>query len=723
MTAPGIDRHLHVHAGGTSVVIDLPERTAPALAYWGPSLGDLDATELDAVVRAIRPQQRVGDIDHPSPVSLVPVQAEGWTGSPGLEGHRRRAAFAPSFRCISHSISTDAGAMRAVLRCSDPDAGLDLDITLDVLPSGLVRQRLVLRNVDDGAYTVQALRAVFPVPDAATELLDLTGRWMRERIPQRHPLRVGRFARESRKGRPGADASLLLVAGEPGFGFERGPVYAVHVAWSGNHELAAERTILAGTVLTGAELPLPGEIVVTAGHEYASPWVYASHGNGLDELASRFHEFLRARESHPHAPRPVVMNVWEAVYFDHELPKLSELAELGASIGAELFMLDDGWFLGRRNDRCALGDWYVDPDVWPEGLAPIIDRVHELGMAFGIWVEPEMVSVDSVLARKHPEWLLGPGGRTPPAAKWQQVLDLSNPEAYAYIFERLDWLLREHDVQYLKWDHNRDVLEPGAELTGFATLHEHTLAVYRLMDELRRRHPDVEFENCASGGARIDLEILSRTERTWVSDCADPMERAIVQQYTGLLMPLEMTGNDISAATSHTTGRTSWIDLRGGVAILGHLGIQWDLTRTTEQERADLAAWVAAYKRHRGLLHSGKAVSLDHHDPSVLIRGVVAPDRSRALFTLAQLTSSLAPSGGRIRFPGLDPDTRYDVRVDTPAHAVRSRAYTPAPWVVDGIRLTGRTLAAVGLEAPVLDPEQVIIITLDSVPGIPSGTR
>lgn len=703
-------RLVHVQAGGTSLVLHVPHQTAPEIAYWGPALGDPDDAELDAVVRANHPQQRVGDIDRPTPVSLIPVSAEGWNGAPGVEGHRGRQAFSPAFACVGHSIDISEHATRVSLHCTDIESELEVLVTIDVLRSGLVRQRLTLRNVGPGEYEVQALRAVFPIPDHADELLDLTGRWMRERIPQRHPLTVGRHVRDSRRGRPGADASLLMIAGERGFGFEHGAVRAVHVAWSGNHELAADRTILGGTVLTGAELPLPGELVLAPGDEVESPWVYAGHGDGMNELAQRFHTFLRGREEHRRTPRRVIINTWEAVYFDHEYAKLAELAELGASAGAELFMLDDGWFLGRRDDRQALGDWYVDPHVWPDGLHPIIDLAHELGMDFGIWVEPEMVSVDSQLAREHPEWMLRPGRRLPPAAKWQQVLDLSNPEVYDYILERLDWLLREHDIDYLKWDHNRDVLEPGDGSTGFAALHAHTLALYRLIDELRRQHPHVEFENCASGGSRVDLGILSRTERTWISDTADPMERAIGQQYTGLLVPLEMTGNDITGPTSHTTGRSSWIDLRGGVALLGHLGIQWDLTRATDDELTELAGWVALYKRHRDLLHSGSALTLDHPDPSVLIRGVVATDRSAAVFTLAQLTSSLAPSAGRIRIPGLDPDSRYDVSVGNPGLAIRSRAYTPSTWVDEGVRLSGRTLALVGLESPVLDPEQVLVL-------------
>ncbi len=710
---------LHLRQGGTSVVIEFPTVGVPAIRYWGPDLGVLIAADLASLVEANRPQHRVGDVDEPRAVSLLPLPSDGWTGAPGLEGDRQGLAFSPAFTLTAVdggpgvSVEGEVGPASVVIRCDDAESGLRLVVEIEITRSGLVRQRMQLHNLGSSSYSLGSLRASFPLADDLTEVLDFTGRWMRERVPQRHTLTVGRHVREGRRGRPGADGSLLLLAGAPGFGFERGQVRGVHVAWSGNHELAAERTVLGGTVITGAELLLPGEIAIAAGDSYRTPWVYASHGDGLDELAGRFHGQVRESARARSGERPVVLNVWEAVYFEHRLDKLVELADIGAEVGAELYMLDDGWFLGRRDDRRALGDWYVDPEVWPEGLDPLIRHVKGRGMGFGIWVEPEMVSVDSELARAHPDWILRPGDRLPPVGKWQHVLDFSNPEVYAYILERLDWLLGSHDLDYLKWDHNRDVLEPGRG--GRAVLHEHTLAVYRLIDELRERHPHVDIENCASGGARIDLEILARTERTWTSDCADPLERAMTQKYTGLLLPIEMSGNDISASASHTTGRTSSLDFRAGVALLGYLGIQWDLTRATEVELAELTEWVALYKSHRRLLHSGRAVNTDHADPSLMVRGVVAHDRSEAIFTLAQLTSALAPSAGRVRVPGLDPDARYRVDVVTPGPALRSRAYTEMPWVTSGTTLPGRVLAQSGLEAPVIDPEQVLVVRFSRV--------
>src|SRR5215216_6486130 len=237
-----------------------------------------------------------------------------------------------------------------------------------------------------------------PVPAAAAEILDLTGRWCRERHPQRRPFDHGTWLREQRRGRTGHDAPLLLVAGTPGFSWRSGEVWGVHLAWSGNSVWRADRPVDGVATLGAGELLEPGE---EAGDP---PWLYAVWSDrGLDGLSARLHELIRARPSHPRRPRPVVLNTWEAVYFDHRLDRLTELADVAALIGVERFVLDDGWFRGRRDDTAGLGDWYVDEDVWPSGLHPLVSHVRGLGMEFGLWVEPEMVNLNSDIARAHPD--------------------------------------------------------------------------------------------------------------------------------------------------------------------------------------------------------------------------------------------------------------------------------------------------------------------------------
>src|SRR5690606_16834979 len=340
--------------------------------------------------------------------------------------------------------------------------------------------------------------------------------------------------------------------------------------------------------------------------------------------------------------------------------------EQAADLGIERFVLDDGWFLGRHDDRAGLGDWSPGPGAWPDGLRPLADRVRELGMEFGLWVEPEMINEDSDLARAHPDWILRARPELPPLFRFQQVLDLTNPDAYAHILGVLDGLVTEIGVAYLKWDHNRDLIAAGHPGSGTAAVHEQTLALYRLIDELRERHPDLEIESCASGGGRVDLGILQRTDRVHPSDSHDPIDRFHILRWTGLLVPPEMMGSHVASAVSSTTGRTHDLHLRCAVAFLGHFGIEWDIRGITSAERDALREWIALYRRLRPLIQTGRQVSAGEFDPaSPTMRGVVAPDASEGLYTVLTPPTT-ADTRSRVRFPGLSGSRRYRLTASLP---------------------------------------------------------
>ena len=466
-------------------MIDLDAVPHPAIVHWGEELTGSTEQTLRSLAVAARPQRVSGGLDEPARATLVATPAGGWLGTPGLEGHRDGASFSVRLELVGVAGRRPPGRLALV----DREARLSAQLELRVGTGGLFHQRITLRNTGDSPYTLQHLHLAFPVPWDATEILDTTGRHLRERSPQRHPFGYGTYLRESRRGRPGADATLVLAAGRPGFGFERGRVHAVHVAWSGNHRLVAERSVTGEAFLAGGELFAPGEVVLAPGASLTSPEVIGSWGDGLSELAHRFHDEWRRRPAHPRRPRPITLNTWEAVYFDHSLERLTALADAAASVGVERFVLDDGWFVGRRDDTAGLGDWYVDATVWPDGLHPLVDHVLARGMEFGLWVEPEMVNPDSDLARRHPDWILRARMALPPSARQQQVLDLAHADAYAYIAARLHALLDEYPIAYLKWDHNRDLLDAGSGPEGVARVREHTLALYRLLDELKAAPP------------------------------------------------------------------------------------------------------------------------------------------------------------------------------------------------------------------------------------------
>jgi alpha-galactosidase len=348
--------------------------------------------------------------------------------------------------------------------------------------------------------------------------------------------------------------------------------------------------------------------------------------------------------------------------------------------------------------------------VWPDGLHPLVKHVKSLGMQFGLWVEPEMVNADSDLVRAHPDWVLAAPGREPMLARDQYILDLARPEAFAYILDRLDALVGEYGIDYFKWDHNRDLLEPVH--AGHAGVHEQTLATYRLLDELRDRHPDLEIESCSSGGARVDYGILAHTDRVWGSDTNDALERQAIQRWTGLLLPPELVGSHVGPEESHTTGRTADLHFRTITALFGHAGIEWDVTSCSAEELDRLTAWIRLYKRLRPLLHNGDTVRADHPDPSAWLHGVVSADRAEAVYAYVKLATGIDVVPAGLRLPGLDPARTYRVTVppEVPAPTGIVVLRQP-PWYLSGSAVaTGAVLSAVGLPAPLLNPSQAVLI-------------
>ncbi|OJV76677.1 MAG: hypothetical protein BGO37_11650 [Cellulomonas sp. 73-92] len=698
---------VHLRRGGTSVVVDLRGGRLPRILHWGPDLGE--ATTADLVSLASSVQPTVGDsaITYPQPIPVVPQLAEGWLGRPGIAGSRRGRDFAPLFRDARSELSETEGRARLRTEAVDEVGLLRMVVDLELTDQGLLCLGVELVNEGQDAFRLDVLEPAVPIPDEAAEILDWTGRWARERVPQRHPLPAGVWLRESRGGKPGLDGSSLMCVGAPGFGFRAGRVWAVHLAWSGNQALAAELTPAGSRLLRAGELMLPDEVVLAAGERYRGPRLLASWGEGLDALSARFHRYLRARPGHPASPRPVLVNTWESVYFQQSLEPLLRMAERSAELGAERFVLDDGWFLGRRDDHTSLGDWLVDPEVWPRGLAPLSSRVHDLGMQFGLWFEPEMISLDSELARAHPDWVFDAGHGPGLPSRHQHVLDLAHAEAFRLVHDRVTLLVDELGIDFIKWDHNRSLTDAGHSFDGRAGVREQTLRAYRMMDELRSRFPRLEIESCASGGGRADLGVLDRTDRVWPSDCNDPHDRLDIQRWTGLLLPPELMGTHIGSGEAHTTHRHAGLDFRAAVAFWGNLGVELDLTAVDDDTFERTAAWVAAHKDWRALLHAGTVVHADT-TPEVRLEGVVAPDQDRALYHFAVLDRPAGWPPARLRLPGLAPDRRYEVAELAVGDPV-PEGQRP-PWMTAALVQTGRVLETVGVEAPSLDVDHSVLL-------------
>ncbi len=689
-------------SGGPTEVVVLDDGSMPRLVHLGSPTGGF------APGARTRPVPR-GAIDVAPPLGLVTEHGSGFEGRPGLVGARSDgSAWSPRFGSTRRP---DVEADRVRFHLTDTVAALDLELDVAVDDAGVVEITATLTNAGSGPYHLQRLAPSVPLPPDADEVLTFTGRWCREFQPERSPL-LATTVIENRQGRTSHERLPAAVVGSPGFGEDQGHVVGAQLAWSGNYEVAVERLVDEHRHVQLGELLSPGEVVLGPGERYRSPAVLVTWSDaGLGELSRRFHRSLRARLGLV-GPRKVLLNTWEAVYFDHDLDTLAALADVAAEVGVERFVLDDGWFGSRRDDTRGLGDWYVSDEVWPDGLQPLIDRVHGAGMDFGLWVEPEMVNPDSDLYRAHPEWALVTEGYEPVLGRHQLVLDFGRAEVRDHIVARLDDLLSTYDIAYLKWDMNRRVVQGSHH--GRPGTHGHVRGLYEVLDRVRATHPTVEIESCSSGGGRVDAGILGRTQRVWTSDCNDALERQLIQRGFSLLFPPEVMGAHIGPDAAHTTARRQPLGFRLATALFGHLGIEWNLLAADAEARKRIASAVTLHKRLRPLLHGGDVVRLDHVDPSVLVHGVVSADRTHAVVAYVVLAPGRASVPAPIRVPWLDGDTVYRVQVIDELDSAVDFGRTTPTWT-DGLVATGAQLAASGLQPPLLHPESALLIDVTAV--------
>ncbi len=702
---------VHLTSDNLSVIID-PSTGVPTVLHWGQPIAD--PSSVGALRAALAPPIVHGGLDSVAPLSLLPEHGSGYMDRPGIEGFRvDGSAWAPRFAVHEVSTGEDASRTWATFRCIDAHAGLTVDCEFEVQhASDALRTRVTLWNNGPDDYTLAALRHTLPLPSDAREALTFGGRWSKEFIEVREPVETGSVLVENRTGRTSHSRIPIAFAGTNGFTNDSGTVRAVHVEWSGNSFVAVDASTDGRRSMQAGELLLSGEVVIGVGQSYESPWVcWAYSGVGTNGVSSSFHRELRRRPNHPSTARPVTLNIWEAVYFDHNLERLSALADEAAAIGVERFVIDDGWFHLRRNDHAGLGDWWVDPEVWPDGLAPIADKVTSLGMELGLWFEPEMVNPDSNLYREHPDWVLVDHRYQPVMGRHQLVLDLGRVEVRDYLFHHISSVLSQYPISYVKWDHNRELVHASHQGTR-AGVHGQTLGVYELFGRLRAAHPTVEIESCSSGGGRIDFKVLDWTHRFWASDCIDPLERQYIQRGFSHVFPPEYMGSHIASEHSHTTRRKHSLSFRAATALFGHLGIEWNVLDASPEDRKLLAAVIAVHKEHRQLLHTGVSRRFDHPNPAVVAHGVVAADGSQGLVSFATTAATASLMIEPFRIAGLDPQRQYAVNVVTLAGGPTGAARKQPGWLETGVTLTGQELGVFGLQLPALDPEQALVLHL-----------
>lgn len=674
-----------IDAPGQTLVLS-SDGGIPGALYWGPALHP--QTDLAALSHACEQEVTGGMIDRLPPLSLCPEASRSFEGQPGLVAYRDGKPLYPRLR-LEVTDGTE-------FTCRDNDLGLTLTFLFEVVGK-TISAKATLES--DAEITLHHLAApVLPGPQVGQEIVDFSGRWIGEFQVERAPWRAGIHKREARTGRSGHEHPPLAYFPEAGASNTQGTVFAMHYGWSGGHVMLAE------------ELP-SGRRQIQWGHACGTraagtrfdtaPLYLAVSQSGFNGCATAFQRLLRDHVvtwPKPETPRPVHYNCWEAVYFDHDMAVLSEIAEQAAALGAERFVLDDGWFGRRDDDTSSLGDWEIDRRKWPDGLTPLINHVERLGMTFGLWVEPEMVNLDSDLARAHPDWILGPQDQI--EGRQQRVLDLSRPEVRDHLFRKLSALLQDNRIDYLKWDHNR--LLPIADAAQ-------TEGIYALLRDLRRAFPNVEIESCASGGGRIDAGILSLTQRVWLSDSNDALERLRIQHDAALLLPMSVTGSHVGPRVCHTSGRTIDIRMRAWIAAQRHMGFEMDPRELTDEEAEVLKRVTSWWKDNRHWRMQADILRLDSADASVIAEQQLAMDGNRFVVFAGKARSAQQIMPRPLRLTGLDPQALYRIDLvnrDELHHLSRGNtAFKDGPLV-----FSGQILMQQGLTLPWQFPETVWVI-------------
>lgn len=695
---------LRIDGPSTSLVFEL-RRGFAELAYAGAALPESE--DLAALADAQRRSRHESQADAPVPLSILPQHGAGHTGKPALVLARDGVGLHTVFRLVEAEPLENG----VCFRFADRALGVELEAHWRIAPSGMVCIETALLNQGEAALQVLSLASLaLPLPHWATQLARYSGRWAAEMREASAPLERGTTGGASHGGRPGFGGAQWGLLHEPQAGSTQGRVLAAHLAWSGDAHFEIEcdadgRALL----LMGARLD-PGEIVLQPGGSWRAPLACFHVGfAGRDGAAQAFHRHVlgEVAPAAARSPRKVHLNSWEALAFDMDLPRLLRLVDDAAALGVERFVLDDGWFSGRRNDRSSLGDWTPDPALFPAGLAPLIERVHRQGMDFGLWVEPEMVSPDSALHRAHPDWCLFVDGAERTTQRNQLVLDLTRGEVADYLFDALDRLLRDNPIAYLKWDHNRDLFPLAGK--GAAQ----TMALYRLLDRIGAAHPALEIETCASGGGRVDLEIMRRCTRYWASDNNDTIERLRINQGWFQFLPLAVTGNHVGPSPNPITGRRLGMDFRAKVALFGHMGVEADPAAMGPEERECLAAHIALYKEWREILHQGVLTRIGCETPGV--HGWLAMRGDRGLALAAQTAFADDFNAAPVRLPGLTPQCHYRVRLLRPWSARAAYYLAGREGWEKGLILSGSALTEMGLALPLTHPETAWLIAVEMI--------
>ncbi len=577
----------------------------------------------------------------------------------------------PALKGLPASFGKAGETETLFIHCEDPVLGLWVTLSYSVfMKEDVITRSVKIENKSTSTLVLDKVySACLDMDNRDFEMVSLAGSWGRERRIQRSALSYGRKNMSSVRGESSHQEHPFMALVTPETTQDQGEAYGMHFVYSGNFMAQAElgqydqvRAVMGINAWQFSWQLLPSE-------SFQAPEVVLVYSDeGLGKMSRSLHDFYRnhmIRSPYVFKKRPILINNWEATYFNFNTEKLLDIAREAKKAGIEMLVMDDGWFGKRNNDNCSLGDWVVNEEKITTGLKDLVDKVNEIGLEFGIWFEPEMVSPDSDLFREHPDWAIGIVGRERTQSREQYVLDLSRQEVVDHVYECVAKILRSANIAYVKWDMNRQLCDVGSAVLPQnqqgELFHRYVLGVYQLQERLVTEFPDLLLENCSGGGARFDPGMIYYSPQIWCSDDTDAMERLRIQEGTALIYPLSCMGAHVSDCPNHILNRVTPFSTRGNVALAGTFGYELDITKIAEEDREQIPGQVEQYHKYNHLVQSGdyyRIASWSSEKPYDCW-AVVSKDREEVLVTCVQVLASPNRNSYCMRLKGLDSEKQY----------------------------------------------------------------
>lgn len=679
----------HLQSKDTSYVIHVTKTGYPAHIYWGKKVRGVQLERLFELAgrASFSPSTELDQLE--LSLDTLPHEYPAYGNSdfrmPAFQAKLPNGTTVTDLRYESYQIidgkpalaglpstytESDSEAQTLEITLKDDLAGLSVILSYTVFEAFDAITRSA-RIVNNGTDTLQLQRALSMSLDFAHdrfEMLQLSGAWIRERHIHKRSLVPGLQSVESRRGSSSHMQNPFVALLSEGSTEDHGDVYGVNLVYSGNFTAGVEVDQFHAARLFIGINPFDFNWQLEPGEQFQTPEAVMVHSeHGLGGMSRSFHDFYRARlirGTFRDQTRPILVNNWEATYFNFNADKIEDIARVGQELGIELFVLDDGWFGKRDNDTTSLGDWFVDRDKLPNGLEDLVSRVKRLDMQFGLWFEPEMISPESELYKAHPDWCLHVEGRRRTQARMQLVLDLSRKDVQQYIVKSVSDILSSAPITYVKWDMNRNMTEIGSALLPAdrqrETAHRYMLGLYAVLEEITSAFPNILFESCSGGGGRFDAGMLYYMPQTWTSDNTDAVSRLKIQYGTSIVYPVSAMGAHVSAVPNHQVGRITSLETRGNVSLSGNFGYELDLTQFTEEEKEAVKEQVALYKDVRHLVQFGDFYRLlSPFEGNETAWMFVSKDQSEAFVVFVSVLQEPNPRLNRFRLKGLDPNRDY----------------------------------------------------------------